>query len=257
MGLRGTRSTPRRRAFPRPRAGADRTDLFHSHAVTHRLFVVPFSVLALAVLVGACERPRPIRGAAAATEGAASTPDRARQDSIVRTRPGYVIDSIRPVEEQIRRFQADLGPRPDGFAHGAPNREALVTELARAIERNDTAALTRLVVDRAEFGYLVYPASPNAKPPYRQAPDIVWLRRSASTAKGASRLLARFGGRPLTLRGPVCAAPPEHQGENTVWAGCVVRRPDAGRGDTTTLRLFGAIVERGGRYKFLSLANAL
>jgi len=225
-------------------------------AIVTRLFFTPVTLLAL-VLVGGCDSQSPVRRAETSPAVAATDLDRARQDSIVRSRPGYAIDSIRPVEEDILRFQAALGPRPEAFTNGAPNRTALVAEFARAIERNDTTALARLVVDRAEFGYLIYPASPNARPPYRQAPDIVWLQRSASTARASSRLLARFGGRPLKLAGHACPAPPDHQGENTVWTGCVVRRADAGHGDTTTVRLFGAIVERGGRYKFLSLANAL
>ena len=46
------------------------------------------------------------------------------------------------------------------------------------------------------------------------------------------------------------------EGENTVYGPCVVRwRGKAG--DTVAVRLFGQIVERGGRFKFLSYANKL
>lgn len=180
---------------------------------------------------------------------------RARQDSILRATPGYIVDSILPIEEQVGRFQAALGPAPKSFAHGAPSRDALVRAFVRAIEENDTTALVRLVVSRREFGYLVYPTSPNVRPPYRQAPQLVWLQRSSMTNKAASRLLERFGGRPLGVVGYRCPTPPATQGENALWDGCVVSRRAAG--ESSSLRMFGPIIERGGTFKFLSLSTGL
>jgi hypothetical protein len=170
----------------------------------------------------------------------------------VRARPGYIVDSILPVDEEIRRFNATNGERPSGFAHGAATRSSLVKEFVSAIEHNDTTALARLVIDRSEFGYLVYPSSPNAAPPYRQSPDLVWTMRSAGTEKAAKRLLARFGGRGLGFHGYSCPTRPEREGDNTLWSGCVVRS-DAAK----ELRMFGAIIERDGRFKFLALTNGL
>ena len=181
---------------------------------------------------------------------------RARQDSINRAQPGYVIDSILPVEEEIRRFQAELGERPTGFSHGSASRAALVEAFVRAIERNDTTSLVRLMVNRREFGYLVYPTSPNVRPPYHQSPELVWLQRAAASSKGASRLLDRLGGRSVGFVGYTCPSPPSRQGENTVWMTCFVRWVAPG-GDTTTRRLFGPIIEHGGQYKFLSLTTDL
>jgi hypothetical protein len=182
--------------------------------------------------------------------------ERSRQDSIVRSRPGYIIDSILPVEEEIRRFQATIPDRPTRFSSGAHSRPELVARFVRAIEKNDTTALAGLVVNRAEFGYLIYPTSPNAVPPYRQSPELVWLSRAASTDKGMTRLLARFGGRPLGYAGFACEPSSDRQGENVLWPGCVVKRVTSA-GDTTRIRLFGPIVGRGGQFKFLSLSNGL
>jgi hypothetical protein len=182
---------------------------------------------------------------------------RAREESAVRSSPGYVVDSILPVDVELRRFRADLGVAPEGFSFGASSRSALVAAFVRALERNDTTALARLVVNRAEFAYLVYPSSPNVRPPYRQPPDVVWLQRSAATNKAAARLLDRFGGRPLRFAGYSCPAAPVTEGPNTIWGRCVVSRAPAGARDTTVLRMFGPIVAHGGRYKFLSLANGI
>src|SRR5688572_10152652 len=107
---------------------------------------------------------------AARIDGAGDSIARVRQDSLNRAQPGYVIDSVLPVEEEIRRFQATLGDRPYALSGGAADRTSLVRSFVEAIERHDERALQRLVVDRAEFGYLIYPDSPNTRPPYRLSP---------------------------------------------------------------------------------------
>ena len=182
--------------------------------------------------------------------------DRARRDSVVSSRPGYVIDSILPVEEEIRRFQATAGTRPLTLAHGATSRTTLVAQFVRALERSDKGGLASLVVDRAEFAFLIYPTSPNAAPPYRQSPELVWLTRSAANTKAAQRVLARVGGRSIRYAGFTCPDSATRHGTNTIWAGCTVELLSGG-GDTTSLRMFGPIVQREGRFKFLSLTNAL
>jgi hypothetical protein len=215
-------------------------------------------MLAAAVASSGCGRREPVRSADASTADslARAAATRAHRDSIVRSRPGYIVDSILPTDEDIRRFQATLLERPTQLDGGAPSRTALVSQFIRALERNDTTALDRLVVTRGEFGYLIYPTSPNAVPPYRQSPQIVWLSRSASTHKGMSRLLARFGGKSVPFAGYTCPESATHEGSNTVWARCAVKLARTAT-DTSTLRMFGGIVAREGRYKFLSLANGL
>src|SRR5688500_1978013 len=181
---------------------------------------------------------------------------RAREDSVNRAQPGYVIDSVFPVEEEIRRFQRALGERPRSLSGGARDRTSLVRAFVQAIERRDERALRGLVISQAEFGYLIYPDSPNARPPYRLSPDIVWLQRSAATDKAVTRLLSQFGGRTLRFDGYVCDEASERQGRNQLWVRCLVRRAENQR-ESRMLRLFGPIVERDGQFKFLSLAGGL
>jgi len=208
-----------------------------------------------------CDRREAVRVAQASTVDSTAErkrleAERAHQDSVVRSRPGYIVDSILPVEEEIRRFQATIANRPVALSSDATSRSDLVERFVRAIERNDTTGLAKLVVDRAEFGYLIYPSSPNAAPPYRQPPDLVWMTRAASTDKSMTRLLARFGGKRFGYAGYTCSDSVERQGANTLWSGCVVRLVKT-TGDTSRLRMFGSIVEREHRYKFLSLTNGL
>jgi len=224
-----------------------------------RLELSTFLTLALATVGAACDAAPAVRSARATqvSAGVDSAVMLARQDSVVRSRPGHIIDSILPVEEEIRRFREATGETRTAFAGGAGSRAALIRAFVRALEQRDTTALAGLVVDRAEFGWLIYPTSPNARPPYRQAPEIVWLQRSAATAKGTRRLLDRFGGRALPYRGVTCSADEAREGENSVWAECAVRLVGSAPADTTTLRMFGPIVRHGSRFKFLSLATGM
>ena len=220
-----------------------------------------YSILLAAAATVACDGRSAIRNAEASapdsvTLARRAEAERSHHDSIVRRRPGYIIDSLLPVGEEIRRFQASIPVRPTAFSNGVRSRSELVKQFLRALEQNDTTALVKLVVDRAEFAYLVYPTSPNVAPPYHQSPDLVWLSRSASTDKALGRLFSRFGGKPLRYTGFTCPDSSDRQQANTLWSGCVVEWADAA-GSTIRLRMFGPIIAREGRFKFLSLTNGL
>lgn len=212
--------------------------------------------LACLVIAGACsgrDDARPAAGPAAGQR--ADSIARARQDSVNRASPGYIVDSILPVEEEIRRFRAAVGGSAvTGLEQASPSREALVQRLAAAIISYDSVALQRTVVTAREFIDLVYPESPYTKPPYRQAPGLVWTLITEPSNAGRRRLLAKLGGKSLAVSGPTCPGAPEVQGRNRLWKACTVRY--ASDGDATrTGRLFGSILERDGRFKFMSLAN--
>jgi hypothetical protein len=179
---------------------------------------------------------------------------RAYQDSVNRAQPGYTVDSILPIEEQLRRFRVGLSAAPSGLEGGANDRDAVVKALLRGLETGDAALLGRLTISRAEFAYLVYPESPYSAGPYQQAPDVVWLRRSAASATGLRRLLERLGGSPIELRSVRCGEEPVTEGSNRIWNECLVRLARAG--DEMSLELFAGIIERAGHFKILSYANA-
>lgn len=171
-------------------------------------------------------------------------------------RPGAVIDSAMPIAEALRRFRADLLRAPSGFENGAASRDSLVGRWVRAVEANDTAALEPLAINRAEFAYLYYPTDPQARPPYELPPGLMWFQMQERSRQGAFRLLREFGGEPLGYAGYRCDPQPQIQGPNRIWKGCVVRLARTAA-DTAEVRLFGAILEHGGRFAFLSYANDL
>lgn len=180
---------------------------------------------------------------------------RARQDSINRAQPGYVIDSILPPEEELRRFRAAFpGDSVKAFAGGSASRDALVRRFVKAIAANDTTDLRAMAVHGREFADLYYPDSPYSHPPYHQAPSFAWRMIQDPSTAGLSKLLKRLGGKPMTFVSEMCDPKVLHEGRTTRYAGCLVRVVGE-KGDTATKRYFGSIIEHGGQFKFLSYTN--
>ena len=182
---------------------------------------------------------------------------RARQDSINRTLPGYVVDSIFPVDEELRRFRKALGGDSAlVFSGGSPSREALVRRFVTALAASDTNEFRTMVVHGREFADLYYPVSPYARAPYHQPPQLAWSLIQNPSTDGLTKLLRTMGGKPVSYVAHKCDPRVLHEGRITRYAGCLVRIVDA-KGDTTTRLMFGSIIELGGVYKFLSYTNRL
>jgi hypothetical protein len=176
-----------------------------------------------------------------------------RDAARARVQAAGVVDSIVPQGEALARFRKGL-PEVDRLTGGAPSRDALVQRFVTALARGDTATLGDLLLTRAEFAWLYYPTNPQGLPPYSLPPGLMWDMHALQSAKGLRRALADFGGRPLGYAGYACDPDVSRQGQNVVAGPCTIR---VGVGGTDTLRLFGLIVERGGRHKFVSYANKL
>jgi len=97
-------------------------------------------LLQVVVTLGACVAcaDPPERTRVATDSARADSVARERQDSLNRLQPGYVVDSILPVEEELRRFRAAVGPATDGLVGASTRRDALVCRSAPAPERGDT-----------------------------------------------------------------------------------------------------------------------
>jgi hypothetical protein len=212
--------------------------------------------LVLALLALACsEGGRDTPAVDAASAQRADSLARARQDSINRASPGYIVDSILPVEEEIRRFRAAIGGTAlTRLSQASASREALVARLVAAVAANDEPALRQTVVTAREFIDLVYPESPYTRPPYRQAPGLVWTLINEPSESGRRRLLERHGGKPLAIASVLCPGKPDVQGRNRLWKDCTLRYRSGDEMERDG-RLFGSIIERDGRFKFMSLAN--
>ena len=196
-------------------------------------------IVVVAAAVWACERP-------------VQAESRPSSDAVSDAAP-LLVDSILPSGEALRRFQAELPPITE-FEGSAASRDDLVRSFIRALEKADTSMLRGLVVSKAEYGYLYFPSSVYSRKPYELPPEIAWLLGDQNNRKGFSRLTRRLGGKNLAFRGYECGAPAT-EGDNKFWRSCNVAYVDPVIGRDVTKKLFGAIMERGGRYKFLSYAN--
>lgn len=160
-----------------------------------------------------------------------------------------------PLDEALALFRAGL-PEVTRFEHGAVDGRALIDQFVAAVERSDTASARALVMSRAEFAYLYFPHAPYARPPFRQDPALTWFLLLQDSRKGITRVFNRFAGEPGRLIDYSCSEQPRQHGPFRLWSDCRMTVRER-RGERATLRLFGPIVEYGGRYKFLTYANDL
>jgi len=174
---------------------------------------------------------------------------------IAEAAPAAVVDSILPVEEALRRFRADLPP-PDSLESGYTDRDSLVAAFGRALFRADTATLAELLMSRAEFAYLYYPASHFSREPYELDPALLWFQIQNGTSQGITRALRRYGGVGYEYAGHECEAEPAARDGIRLWERCVVSYRDA-RGEHLSGRFFGSVLEHGGRYRIVSYSNPL
>lgn len=168
--------------------------------------------------------------------------------------PVRVVDSIRPLEDEVAQFRAAFAPdTPQALAGGAGSRDGLVRRWVAAIEQSDSAALREMLLDPAEYITFYYPESPYTRPPYRQSPSLRWHLISSTSSQGAGRVWQRHAGRPLGFHGYRCSAEPTVMGKNRIWGGCRVALEDSS--GTREVRLFGPVIERDGRFKFLTYGS--
>jgi hypothetical protein len=166
-----------------------------------------------------------------------------------------IVDSIHPIEEEIRRFRSTLeGEPPTGLTGGAVSRDSLVERFISALEAADTAAFQDLLLSRAEFAWLYYPHTKFTAPPYELSPALLWFQTENGTSRGFHRMMQRMAGRPAHAEGYSCPDPPVEEGPNRTWERCVVLLRPPG-GEPLDFRLFGSILEHGGIYKFVSYTN--
>src|SRR5262245_8118588 len=192
--------------------------------------------LALGLLTAACDKgaPPPAETAPAAAA------------------PSGVVDSVFPMEVMLARFREGV-PEPKGLTSGAGSRDALVRGVIDALETSDTLRFEKLAVSLPEYAWLYFPTTKEARPPYELPPALAWFRVQEANRQGVFRALRELGGKKLDFQGYVCDPEPTLEGDNKIWTGCLVKIPRPGK--PSEFQLFGAIVERDGRFAIISYAN--
>ena len=210
-------------------------------------------LLAMSLGVAGCG-PKPASPKPTSEAPVAPTVQRVEVAQAAATPPTH-IDSVVPRAVALSRFQKASAPAST-LSGGASSRDELVRRFARAVEAADTSALHRMVLSRGEFAFLYYPTSREGLPPYDLNPDLMWFMMVERSNRGAAALMRERAGSPLAYAGYRCLGDSTVEGRNRLWGPCVVRRVQA-MGDTVEERLFGPIIERDGRFKFVSYSNKL
>jgi hypothetical protein len=164
-------------------------------------------------------------------------------------------DTLYTSAESLRRFRASL----DSVEELSPeftSKGAVARAFVAAVATNDALSAARTLMTRAEFAWLYYPENPISRPPYELPAGVAWFELEGNSLAGLRRALASHAGRALSFGELACATPPVAHGSNRLWNGCAVTlRLEDGR--ETSVRMFGTILERGGRFKIASAANDL
>lgn len=129
--------------------------------------------------------------------------------------------------------------------------EAAARAVLAGIAARDAEALRDLALDEHEFRQVVWPELPASRPAAGVAVEYAWRRLHLNSRAQAAQALAEHGGRRYEL------VELRIRGETTRYAGFTVHREtelvvrDAS-GTVRTIRLFGSLLERGGRWKVFS-----
>jgi hypothetical protein len=166
---------------------------------------------------------------------------------------GGVVDSVMPIAVALERFREGL-EEPTELRSDITSRDALVASFMDLLARSDTLGFEEIVVSQAEWAWLYYPTNVLARPPYELPPGIAWFQLVEGNRTAVLRALRELGGRPVEYEGYACAPAPTVEGENRIWTGCTVTLGRDGR-PPAPIKLFSAILERGGRFAVLSFDN--
>lgn len=175
----------------------------------------------------------------------------ASTDSLVKT-PGYVVDSIFPPEEALRRFQAEAAPVTE-LSGGARSVDELLRRYWEVLQSGDSLALRPFVVNKDEFAYLYFPESNEAENGLQ--PHVSWLLYSNNSGRGLTRALAKARSQAQPILGTTCIDRARIMGNNVAHGPCAIIRDLEQRRDTTWLAVH--IIERNGVFKLLSFSNEL
>jgi hypothetical protein len=175
----------------------------------------------------------------------------------LRKLPGYVVDSIFPPEEALRRFRLASGPeQPTELTGGATTIKALFEAYVKALAARDSIAVLQLALTRAEYAWLYYDKSPEQASGL--VPQAAWGLMESRSNTGLGRAASRVSGlgSPARVVSASCANVDAEVPGAELLGRCVVEI-EGGRSVRTTLPLARLVMRRNGRVKLVSFANDL
>lgn len=134
-----------------------------------------------------------------------------------------------------------------------PSPEAAAGAVLDSLARSDRERLLDLALDQHEFRRIIWPELPSSRPEVGLPWDYAWNQLSLHSRAGLAMTFAAHEGRRYRLEAV------RFRGETTRHASYVVHRDselivEDAAGARRTLRLFGSMIEQGGRWKIFSYA---
>lgn len=130
------------------------------------------------------------------------------------------------------------------------SKDAAVEAFLRGLAARDRTTLAGLAVSKNEFLKYIWPALPASRPDVGMPADRAWADQAQRNAAYLSETLAGHGGREYRLLAVTFA------GGTTDYGAYQIHRETTldvrGPNGPATVRLFGSLVESGGRWKIYS-----
>jgi hypothetical protein len=132
-----------------------------------------------------------------------------------------------------------------------PTRESAAQAVLDAIWMRDSERLLRLAVTESEFQAVVWPRLPASRPEMGMPLSYLWSDMAGRNRAGVAEALQVHGRERLTLKAIDFAGPPTDYGAFRIHPKTSMTVSDE-RGRRATVRLFGSMIESGGRWKVYS-----
>ena len=170
--------------------------------------------------------------------------------------PGYVVDSIFPPAEALRRFREASGQsRPTQLTDGDTTVLALFRGYTDALRARDSVAVLRYALTRQEYAWLYFDGSPEQRSGL--VPQAAWALMESRSSVGLGRAAGRVSslGNARVARA-TCVETRTTVGSAELLGPCTVVL-EAATGTRTSLPLARTVMRRDGRVKLVSFANDL
>lgn len=141
-------------------------------------------------------------------------------------------------------------PASIAFTPAYDSKDAAVTAFLGALATRDTETLAQQVVTQSEFLKHIWPQLPASRPDVGMPADRAWTEQAQRNANFLAQTLGEHGGRRYELVAASFGGSPTTYGSFTIHPKTRLDvRDDAG---VREVRLFGSMIESGGRWKIYS-----
>lgn len=144
----------------------------------------------------------------------------------------------------------DRAQPPFELSNSYADRDDAVRAFLRHLEADNQDALAAAAVTESEFLKSIWPALPASRPEVGMPAERAWTEQAFKNQAHLAQLISEHGRRRYELIRTTFSAPPTEYSGFTIHPETHLEVRDGSK--TVTLRLFGSMIESGGRWKIYS-----